>query len=113
MEAKDIKDSLDIRAKKVEIYAKIDEARFNKVRYEEEKKKMELENSFKREQLERVRRNGEGWNTPLEQLLAISRAWCIDNEKTIIGSDPALRSLWDEDELSEIKSKIMKKMREL
>jgi hypothetical protein len=113
METKEIKDSLEIRKARVELYKSIDEARFNKIRYEEERKKMELENSYKQQQLERIKKNGEGWNTPLEQLLSIARAWCIDNEKTIIGSEPAIRSLWDEDEMDEIKARIIKKMREL
>lgn len=107
------KEPLELRKARVEIYSKIDEARFNKVRYEEEEKKMKLENSYKEVQLEKVKKNGEGWNTPIEQLLNIARAWCIDNDKTIVGSEPAIRSLWEEDELAEIKARILKKMKEL
>lgn len=113
MEAKDIKDSLEIRKAKVEIHCKIDEARFNRVKYEEEEKKMRLENLYKEIQIDKVKKTGEGWHTPLDQLLSIAHAWCIDNEKTVIGSEPAIRSLWNEEELAEIKFRIMKKMRDL
>ena len=50
--------------------------------------------------------------TGISELLSVAECNCIDNDKTI-GSEPVYRSLWDEIELAEIKSLIMKKIRKL
>ena len=104
---------LNDRRTKVEIYSKIDEARFNKIKFEEEVRRMKLENQQKEIHIEKMQKKEDGWTSPIDQLIFVARAWCIDNNKTVIGSEPAIRSLWDEDELEEIKSLIIKKVRKL
>jgi hypothetical protein len=53
------------------------------------------------------------FDSPIGQLLHVAQAMVIDNDKTIVGSEPAIRSLWEEDELAELKVLIMKKARQL
>lgn len=64
-------------------------------------------------EIEDLKKQGSGFQTPIDQLLAVARACCVDNDKSLPGSDPAVRSIWEDDELEEIKSLIMKKARKL
>ena len=91
--------------KKVEKDLKLQELTYNKIADEiaVEKLKFELDNMKK----------GLGQNdTPIEQLLSVVKASVIDNERTIT-SDPVYRSIWEADEIEEIKFLIMQKARKL
>jgi hypothetical protein len=101
-----LKDALDMRMKRVEILGKIDEIRSAKIldQIQIEREKVELEQTKKREN---------GYNSPLDKLLEVARACCIDNERTLMPSEPAIMSLWNADELEMIKEAILKKVKEL
>lgn len=101
-----LKDMLDCRMKKVEIIGKIEDIRSSKIMDELTIQRMKLENKD-------LEKRGSGFNSPIEILLGAARAWCIDNDKTVLGSEPVLRSLWEAHELEEIKDRIMAKLRKL
>ncbi len=85
------------------------------------KREQELEAYTKMDQQEIQRREleiedmkkGVSWSTPIDQLLAVSRAACVDNEKVMPGGEPVFKSIWEYEELEEIKHLIMKKARKL
>lgn len=112
MESKEIKENLDLRKQKIDLHARIDETRANKIRFEQEayRRELELLDLEKRIDTPPVTNT---FITPLDQLIGAAKAWFIDNNRTILGSEPAIRSLWDEDEIEEIKALIMDKMRKL
>jgi hypothetical protein len=89
----------------VEIDLKKQELSYNKLADALGLKRLELENQT-------MEKQGSGWNSPMSQLLEVAKAWCVDNERTIT-SDPVLKSIWEDYELEEIKSLIMKKVRKL
>lgn len=96
---------LEVKLKEIEIDQKLHDLATNKLVDELEIERFILEN-------EQVRKGAGGFSSPLDQLLSVARAWCIDNQRTIT-SDPVLKSIWEEDEMAEIKSLIMKKARKL
>ena len=99
------REKLEVRLKEIEIDQKLQDLATNKLVDELEIERFTLEN-------EQVRKGTGGWNSSLDQLLSVARAWCVDNERTIT-SDPVLKSIWEDDEMAEIKSLIMKKVRKL
>jgi hypothetical protein len=101
-----LKDALDMRMKRVEILGKIDEIRTAKILDEIQIEREKVE-------LEQTKRKENGYNSPLDKLLEVARACCIDNERTVVGSEPAIVSLWDASELEMIKRAILKKVKEL
>ena len=100
------KEILDNRLKRVEILKKIDEIKLTRQKDELEVEKRKLEN-------EEIGKRGSGWRSPIGELLDIAQTWIIDNSKSVIGGEPVLISLWDDDEMAEIKSMILKKVRKL
>src|SRR5688572_27074519 len=100
------KEVLDNRLKRVEIHKKIDEIKLTRQKDELEVEKRKLEN-------EEIGKRGSGWRSPIGELLDIAQTWIIDNSKSVIGGEPVLISLWDDDEMAEIKSMILKKVRKL
>jgi hypothetical protein len=100
------KEAVEILLKEVEIDIKKQELSYSKLADELQVERMKIEN-------EQVKKSGSGWNSPLDQLLAVSKAWTIDNSKTMPGGEAVLMSLWDEDEMAEIKHLIMLKTRKL
>lgn len=100
------REALEVKMKQVEIDVKLHELAANTEMDKLGIERMVLEN-------EEIKKRGCGWTSPLEHLLAVSKAWSIDNERTVIGSDPALKSIWEEHEMEEIKYLIMKKARKL
>lgn len=97
---------LDQRLKRVEIIGKIERIRADKMLDELRIERQKLE-------LEQVKRKEDGWNHPIDRLLDVARAWIIDNDKCLPGGEPALRSLWDEEDLDVLRYKILKKVNEL
>lgn len=91
--------------KEVEIDLKKQELTYNKLADTLNLERLKLEN-------ETMQKQGSGWNSPMSQLLEVAKAWCVDNDRTIT-SDPVLKSIWEDDELAEIKHLIMKKVRKL
>lgn len=61
----------------------------------------------------RLHELGTADDNSLDQLMAVLRAAIVDNDKSLPGSDISYKSVWDESELEEIKSLIMKKARKL
>lgn len=100
------REKLEVRLKEVEVDTKLQELSYSKLADDLNIEKMKIE-------VEEAKRRGTGWLSPIDQLLSVARAWCIDNSRTVIGSEPALKSLWEDDELEEIKHLIMKKARKL
>jgi len=100
------KDALECRMKRVEIIGRVQQIKSEKVIDDLNIQRMRLENK----QLEK---QGSGWGSPLDQLLSAAQVMVIDNEKTLVGSEPAIRSLWNEDEIEEIKYLMMAKIRKL
>jgi len=87
-----------------------------------DQKLQDLEIAKQIDQLEIQRRNleigqmrkGVGqFDSPIGQLLQVAQATVIDNEKTVVGSEPAVRSLWESEELEELKTLILVKARKL
>lgn len=77
-------------------------------------KKMDAQEIERRDlEIEDLRKQGAGFQTPIDQLLSVLRASVIDNDKCLPGSDIAVKSVWEEDEVAEIKNLIMKKARKL
>lgn len=65
-------------------------------------------------EIEEIKKCGSGFVSPIDQLLAVARTCIVDNDKTgMLSTEPVIKSLWEEDELAEIKSLIMKKVRKL
>lgn len=93
---------LDNRIKRVDILRKIDDLKINRAKEELEIERRVLEN-------QQIRSKEGGWHHPISKLLEVTNAWVIDNERTVIGSEPALRSLWDSSELELLKELILKK----
>lgn len=54
-----------------------------------------------------------GSDDSIDQLLQVARCGIVDTEKTLPGSEPSYKSLWEDHELEEIKDLIMKKVRKL
>lgn len=100
------REKLEIQLKELEIDCKRQELNAHIKMDEQEIEKRDLE-------IEDLKKQGSGFQTPIDQLLAVARACCVDNDKSLPGSDPAVRSIWEDDELEEIKSLIMKKARKL
>ena len=105
-ELRKIKETLDIRAKRLEIISKIKEIRRTDLKSEFEAKKDQFA-------LKRAKDGEDGYHGPIDKLLNIARAWCINNDKTVMGSEPYLESLWTSEEMEEIKYLILKKARQL
>lgn len=64
-------------------------------------------------ELEQVKRKEAGWSHPIDKLLDVANAWYIDNSKSLTPSEPAICSLWTDEEMEEIKFLILKKARRL
>ena len=109
-----ITESLDLRLKKVELIKSIDDARLGKYEKTLEIEKKKLENVKLNQDIENKRKKGDFglFGGPLSELLSAASTYIIDNEKTVT-SDPVFKSLWNENEMSEIKSLILKKIRTL
>jgi len=71
----------------------------------------ELEISRRNLEISQMRKGIGQFDSPIGQLLQVVQAVIIDNDKTIVGSEPAFRGLWELDEIEEIKSLILKKAR--
>src|SRR5687768_3194425 len=99
------REALEIKFKEVEIDQKLQDLASGKLMDELEVERRKLEN-------DQVKMGVGGWNSSLDQLLAVAKCWTINNERTLM-SDPVLKSIWDDDEMEEIKSLIMKKARKL
>lgn len=99
------KEILENRLKRVEIIDKVEIAK-------QRRKKEEVELKIKEVDLEKKKANGDGWNHPISVLLSVAQAWKIDNDASV-GTEPALRSLWDEEALNFIRKKLIKKIKEL
>lgn len=97
------REKLEVKLKQIEIDQKEQDLESAKFMDDLEIERRTLENDELRQ----------GDNGSLDQLLAVARAYCIDNDKTVVGSEPAIRSLWEEDEIGEIKKLILKKARKL
>lgn len=104
--APSMKEVLENRFKRVEILKKVDEIKLTRQKDELEIVKRKLEN-------DEIGKRGSGWRSPLGELLDVATTWIIDNSKSVIGGEPVLISLWDEDEMAEIKHLILKKLRNL
>lgn len=104
------KEKLENRLKWLDAYQKIGVIKDEKIKFQQESEKRDLEVEYQQLKNRRIREGQEGYNTPIDQLLSIARAYIIDNEKTQL-SDPVLRSLWTLDELELIKKKILMKMK--
>lgn len=100
------REKLEIQLKEVEINVKRQELEYSKMADDLDIERKQLEN-------EEIRTKGTGYNSPIQQLLDVASAFCIDNDRSTIGSEPAYKSIWDEKELEEIKSLIMKKAKKL
>lgn len=98
------KDVMDIRMKKVEIIKKLDEVKAEREKLELTLEKMRLENLNLRKT--------DRWLSPLGELLQVAQLWYIDNGRSL-GTEPALRSVWDDEEMNEIRDLILKKARKL
>lgn len=99
------REKLEVRLKEIEIDQKLQDLESSKRMDDLQARYRELENKELEE--------GTGFTGPLDKLLMVAKAVVIDNDKTLPGSEPAVRSLWDEEELEEIKKLIMKKARKL
>lgn len=66
-------------------------------------------------EVEAMKRKGYGCQSAIDQLLDVAKACCIDTDRSasLGSSDPVYKSLWDEDELAEIKLLIMQKVKKL
>lgn len=107
-------DLLEARTKKVELIKKIDETRLARVKEQVSIEKIELENEGLQLSNDERRKNSSSiFSGPVYELIAIAQAWCIDNDRTVVGSEPVLRSLWDTDELQEIKNILLQKAKKL
>lgn len=106
------KDNLEVRLKRVEILGKTQELKGNKllIKYKQEAERIELEMDKLR--LEKMRAGEGGFFPPILLLVDIAGAWCIDNDKSL-GTEPALRSIWSQEEMQEIKRLILKKARKV
>lgn len=101
------REALEIEVKKLEIDQKLQELGTSKRIDELEVKRRELE----------INQLGKGvneWDNEISQLLQVIQCTTINNEKTgVFGSDPVVKSIWNEDEIEELKTLIMKKVRKL
>lgn len=105
MTNEDIRETLENRLKRVEILKKIDEIKLVRA-------KEEVETERKRFDLEQLKKKESVYPTPVDQLMAIARAYYIETDPKV-GSEAAIKGLWDEEALNLIRSKIMKKVKEL
>lgn len=91
--------SLDDRKKRVDIIKTIEDIKINRTKEEFELEKRKIE-------LDQMKNKENGWSHPVNKLLDVASAWCVDNSSTF-GSDTKLKSLWEEHELEFIKKKIL------
>jgi hypothetical protein len=89
---------LENRLKRVEIYAKIEATR-------SEIQKRDLELKEKILQIDKMRKASQ-----ISELLDVARAWRF-NSDAAIGTETKIESLWGENEMKEIKNKILEKFR--
>lgn len=94
--------ALDLRMKRVEIIGKIERIKADKLLDE-------IRIERERVDLEQVKRKEAGWSHPVDKLIDAAKAWYIDNDLSY-GSEPAVRSLWNDNELAYIKKRILKKL---
>lgn len=118
MTSEDRKQDLENRAKILELNSKVTETRAARIRLADESRKRALEirkqeldnESIKlsnKEKEDNLKTGGWGNSKVMNMVYAIS-AWKIDNDKTTIGSEPAVRSIWTEDEVEMLKAKLLK-----
>jgi hypothetical protein len=100
------REKLEITLKEIEIDYKRQELDAQRQMDAQEIERRELE-------IEDLRKQGSGFQTPIDQLLSIARTCTVDNDKSLPGSEPSLMSIWSDSELAEIKKLILKKAREL
>lgn len=101
------REKLEIQLKELEIDCKRQELNAHIKMDEQEIEKRDLE-------IEDLKKQGSGFQTPIDQLLAVARACCIDNDKTgILSTEPVVKSLWTDDEMYDIKKLIMSKAKKL
>lgn len=99
------KEILDNRFRRVEILEKIDKIKLTRQKEELDIEEKELKNEI-------IKKKENGFCSPIEKLLRATGACIIDNEKSV-GTEPAFRSLWDEEALNLIRKQIIKKVKEL
>jgi hypothetical protein len=107
-----VKETLDIRLKKVELIKKIDDTKISKAEGYLNIEKKKLENVKINQDIEQAKKKmGHSlFGGPVTELLSVACAIYVDNDKTI-GSEPAIRSLWNDDELKQIKELILEKIK--
>jgi hypothetical protein len=111
--SQEYKDILEVRAKKVSIIKEIETVKSQKIKDQLVIKEQQLKNERLQIDNDKATEPTHGWSTPIGQLIDAAKAWCIDNDKTVVGSEPFIRSLWNDEELEMIKKKIMAKLKAL
>lgn len=99
------KEILDARFRRIEILEKIDKIKLNRQKEELLIEEQKLRN-------EELKRKESGFFGPIEKLVMIAGAYIIDNERST-GTEPAFRSLWDNEDLNLIRVRLLKKVKEL
>jgi hypothetical protein len=108
-----IQKSLENKLKRLEIVGKNQLNIADKLKYDQESEKRDLENESLQLGNDQKRKDRHNYLTPLQELIYVAQAIVIDDTKTVVGSEPAIKSLLNEEELKVVKKKIMKKIRKL
>ena len=95
------KDILDIRLKRLDVIARKEKIKTDKIKDELENKKIERD-------LQRI----DPFANPIGDLLRVAQALVVDNSQSV-GAEPAIRSMWDDEDLNIIKFKILQKIKQM
>lgn len=104
-----LQENIETRIKRIEAYNKVFEGKKIKELHVKEIALKDLEIECKKIENDVKKNKRNGYNSELDDLLAISRAWYVNNDKTSIGSDPVIESLWNAEEIEYLKVLIMRK----
>jgi hypothetical protein len=104
--------NMDLRLKRIDGYNKVFEGQKNRKLAEKDLKLIDLEIESKEFQNKRIV-EGLGLDSPVNILMRAAGMVYINNEKTVMSSEPVVECLWEYDEIAEIKHLIMKKLRKL
>jgi 3'-phosphoadenosine 5'-phosphosulfate sulfotransferase len=100
------KQLLDNHYRKLEIKEKMGRMKVDKILNE-----LEIEQA--RIRLQKIKENEDGFLPPIISLLEVANAYCVDNSGLAIGSETKFKSIWEDEEMGEIKKLIMRKARRL
>lgn len=105
----DHKSNLEARALRVDILKKIQDTKYDRVKYDQEEQKRELDMQELQAKIDALKPK----SSSIFEMLMCASACVLDDEKSagMPGSEPRFKSLFDESEVKEIKKEIIKRIK--